>query len=220
MTPPAQPTPDDEISLLDILVVLAENFWLILLVPLAIGAITFGVVSFQPKAYESIAILRSKVALDTEGNAIGESAAVMVARLNSPELQAAAFQSYKELRGEPAAVSATASADGNSLINIIAQGPSAGEAQGYGQALIGVLVPSIRSAYGEPVTMQDIILQAPTLNNKAIKPKRLQLAAMAVILSGLVLTVFVFIRAAVRGLSSNPEGAEKVARIRRGILRR
>jgi len=68
--------------------------------------------------------------------------------------------------------------------------------------------------------MQDIVIQAPTLNEKAVKPKRLQLTAIAVILSGLVLTVFVFIRAALYAAGNNPEGANQIARIRKGILRR
>jgi uncharacterized protein involved in exopolysaccharide biosynthesis len=221
MTPPStQPAPDDEISLLDILVVLAENFWLLALVPLAIGAITFGVVSFLPKTYESVAILHPEVMLDQKGNPIGETPAVLAARLNSPELKAAALQSYAALRGQPAAVFAKASADRQGLVNLSVQGSSCGEAQGYGQALIGTLVPSLRVSDGIAVTMQNIVIQAPTLNDKPVKPKRLQLTAMAVILSGLILTVFVFLRAALRGASGNAEGADKVARIRRGILRR
>ena len=72
---------------------------------------------------------------------------------------------------------------------------------------------------GTKMTMQDIVIQAPTLNDKAVKPKRLQLTAIASILSGLVLAVFVFIRAALRAVADNPDGAEKVVRIRKGILR-
>ncbi len=98
MNTPTQPTPDDEISLLDILVVLAENFWLLVLAPLTIGAITFGIVSFLPKTYESDAILRPKVTLDAQGNSIGETPAVMAARLGSPEVQLAAVDTQPWIR--------------------------------------------------------------------------------------------------------------------------
>jgi hypothetical protein len=300
MTPPTQPTPDDEISLLDILVVLAENFWLLVLAPLAIGAITFGIVSFQPKTYESVFILRPQTVFDEFGNAQGETAALMVARLDSPKLRisAAATQAWiRDRKLEDSqlvsfvqdAASVTADRQSN-LVTLRTFAPSPGDAESLGSALIdsyvqdalphgtaretilnnikvaqnalSVLNPAIdvllsvdeatgkvetdlaSQAASRPaladlvaqrtasenqitalnnslkITMQDIVIQAPMLNEKAVKPKRLQLTAMAVILSGLILTVFVFLRAALRSAAHNPEGSDKVARIRRGILRR
>jgi len=298
MSSPTQPTPDDEISLLDILVVLAENFWLLVLAPLAIGAITFGIVSFLPKTYESVAILKPQTTFDEFGNPQCETAASMVARLDSPELRISAAAPQAWIRDRKledsqlvsfvqGAASVTADRQSN-LVTLRTFAPSPADAQSFGSTLIdayiqaaspqgparesilnnikvaqnalAVLNPAIevllrvdqqtgkvttdlasqsasRSALADLVaqrtanenqitalnntlkmTMQDIVIQAPTLNEKAVKPKRLQLTAVAIILSGLALTVFVFIRAALRGLSSNPEGADKVARIRKGIL--
>jgi uncharacterized protein involved in exopolysaccharide biosynthesis len=53
------PSQDDyEISILDILVVLAENLRLIILVPLIVGLIALGVTFVIPKTYQSTALLR------------------------------------------------------------------------------------------------------------------------------------------------------------------
>ena len=43
----------DEISLLDLMVVIAENWLLLVLVPLAAGAIAYGVLAIQPRPYVS-----------------------------------------------------------------------------------------------------------------------------------------------------------------------
>lgn len=292
------PDPNDEISLLDILVVLAENFWLLLLAPLAIGAITFGIVSFLPKTYESAAILQPRTTYDQFGNPIGETAAVMTARLQSPELQTAAAgrQQWiaeqnldaKKLRSLLEESINIRPDQKSGLVTISAFAPTPGEAQSLAQGLIlsyteaaqpqgaakqqiedriavaqnalAVLDPAInvildidpdtgkvesdRTNQPSPrpaladlvaqktanetqnrelqnslvVTMQDIVLQAPTLEEKPVRPKRLQLTAIATILSGLALTVFVFIRAALRAAAHNRQGADKITRIRKGIL--
>ncbi len=230
MNTPTQPTPDDEISLLDILVVLAENFWLLVLAPLAIGALTFGIVSFLPKTYESVAILRPKVTLDAQGNSIGETPAVMAARLGSPEVQLAAVDSQPWIRKQQfdgvqmakflerfIGVRVDRQSD---IITLNAMAPSPSEAQSLNQAILETVLAKMPPVDGTKMTMQDIVIQAPTLNEKAVKPKRLQLTAIATILSGLVLTVFVFIRAALRAAAHDSEGSDKITRIRKGILRR
>jgi uncharacterized protein involved in exopolysaccharide biosynthesis len=226
---PTQPTPDDEISLLDILVVLAENFWLLVLAPLAIGALTFGIVSFLPKTYESVAILRPKSTLDAQGNSIGETPAVTAARLGSPEVQLAAVDTQPWIRKQQ--LDRVQIADflersigvrvdrQTDIITLSATAPSPSEAQSLNQAILETVLAKMPPVDGTKMTMQDIVIQAPTLNDKAVKPKRLQLTAIASILSGLVLAVFVFIRAALRAVADNPDGAEKVVRIRKGILR-
>jgi capsular polysaccharide biosynthesis protein len=297
MTPqPTQSSPDDEISLLDILVVLAENFWLLVLAPLVIGAIAFGIVSFLPKTYESIAILEPPPTLDNSGT---DGAATMLARLNSPEVRVPSAESQAWIRDRRLgprelqtflqdAVSVRSDRQ-SGLVTVTTHGPSAAEAQSFLQALLegyatvaspqgpereqilqrlkilrsalSILDPAIaafvninketgevssnlaplpaaRPALADlvaqraghenaiqdlekllSISMQDIVLQAPTLNDKAIKPKRLQLTAIATILSGLALTVFVFIRAALRAAAHDPEGSDKITRIRKGILR-
>jgi capsular polysaccharide biosynthesis protein len=105
------------------------------------------------------------------------------------------------------------------IITLSATAPSPSEAQSLNQAILETVLAKMPPVDGTKMTMQDIVIQAPTLNDKAVKPKRLQLTAIASILSGLVLAVFVFIRAALRAVADNPDGAEKVVRIRKGILR-
>jgi uncharacterized protein involved in exopolysaccharide biosynthesis len=300
MSSPTQPTPDDEISLLDILVVLAENFWLLLLAPLAIGAITFGIVSFQPKTYESTATLQPRTTYDKFGNPMGETAAVMTARLQSPELQlptvgkqpfiAERKLDAKELQSLLDETISIRPDQKSGLVTVSAFAPTPGEAQDLAQDMISsyteaarpqgtakqqieeriavaqnalaVLDPAIKAILGvdpktgklksdlanQPApppalddlvaqktanetqirelqnslipTMPDIVLRAPTLEEKPVRPKRLQLTAIATILSGLALTVLVFIRAALRAAAHDPEVSDKITRIRKGILLR
>lgn len=52
---------DCEISILDILVVLAENLRLIVLVPLIVGLIALGATFVIPKTYQSTAIPRTSI---------------------------------------------------------------------------------------------------------------------------------------------------------------
>jgi uncharacterized protein involved in exopolysaccharide biosynthesis len=285
MSSPTQPTPDDEISLLDILVVLAENFWLLVLAPLAIGAITFGIVSFLPKTYESVAILKPLTFYDQFGNLTGETAPIMTARLSSSEVQARAFAQVPDLKHGSFRVRIDSS---SGLVVVNTSASKADEARALAQSLINSYVeaarpqevarqqiveritisqnalavldqaiklisgvnletgsvesdvvrkPASRSTLADlvaqkvaketqilelqkslSVTMQDIVFQSPTLEEKPIRPKRLQLTAVATILSGLALTVFVLIRAGLRAAAHDPEGADKLTRIRKGVL--
>ena len=50
---------DDEISLLDILVVLSENIKLLVIGPILVAAAAYGIASLLPKTYESTAWLRT-----------------------------------------------------------------------------------------------------------------------------------------------------------------
>lgn len=298
MTPPTHPTPDDEISLLDILVVLAENFWLLVLAPLAIGALTFGVVSFLPKTYESVAILKLQTVFDEFGNPQGETDASMVARLSSPELKMSAAGTQAWIRDKKLENSQLASflqeaagvtADRQSnLVTLRALAPSPGDAQSFGSALIDTYVqtaspqgaareiilnnikaaqnalavlnpaievllrvdqqtgkvttdlasqPASRPALADLVAQRtaneneitalsaalnlnadEIVLQAPTLCEKAVKPNPRRSTLVAVVLSCLFMTTLVLIRAAFRAASKSPGGADKIRRIRKGIV--
>jgi len=54
---PNAPAEDDEISLLDLALTVAENLRLLIIGPIAAGLIALGVSSFLPKTFESVAIL-------------------------------------------------------------------------------------------------------------------------------------------------------------------
>ena len=65
------------------------------------------------------------------------------------------------------------------------------------------------SGYG-----QEILLQEPTLPDKPISPKKFQITLISGMLSVFALLVWVFLRAALRAASDDPECASKLARIR------
>ena len=64
------------------------------------------------------------------------------------------------------------------------------------------------------------LIQAPTLPQKASKPKKGLIAIGATLAAGLVLMLFVFVRQAVRGSAKDADAASKMARIRRALALR
>lgn len=90
----AQPIPaqhdDDEIDLLDLLVVIAENLKLLILGPLIVGALALGVTYVMPPTYESVSVMQT-----------GKTTPQLVASLvNSADVLSAVAQ---ELKVEPEA---------------------------------------------------------------------------------------------------------------------
>jgi uncharacterized protein involved in exopolysaccharide biosynthesis len=63
------------------------------------------------------------------------------------------------------------------------------------------------------------LIQAPTLPQKASKPKKALLAIGATLATGLLLLLFVFMRQVTRKTAANAAAAEKLARIRRSLSR-
>ena len=64
------------------------------------------------------------------------------------------------------------------------------------------------------------LIQAPTLPEKASKPKKGLIAIGATLAAGLALMLFVFVRQAVRGAAKDADAASKLARIRRALALR
>jgi capsular polysaccharide biosynthesis protein len=64
------------------------------------------------------------------------------------------------------------------------------------------------------------LIQAPTLPQKASKPKKALLAIGATLATGLLLVLFVFMRQVARKTAANATTAEKLARIRRSLGRK
>lgn len=64
------------------------------------------------------------------------------------------------------------------------------------------------------------LIQAPTLPQKASKPKKGLIAVGATLAAGLALMLFVFVRQAVRGTAKDADTASKMARIRRALALR
>ena len=64
------------------------------------------------------------------------------------------------------------------------------------------------------------LIQAPTLPEKASKPKKGLIVIGATLAAGLALMLFVFVRQAVRGAAKDADAASKMARIRRALALR
>ena len=64
------------------------------------------------------------------------------------------------------------------------------------------------------------LIQAPTLPEKASKPKKGLIVIGATLAAGLALMLFVFVRQAVRGAAKDADAASKLARIRRALALR
>jgi LPS O-antigen subunit length determinant protein (WzzB/FepE family) len=85
--------PDDEISLLDILVVLSENIKLLIIGPILVAASAFGIASLLPKTYESTAWLRPVAFQTGQSGQSGQSGQGIVANLTSQDTLRAFLQS-------------------------------------------------------------------------------------------------------------------------------
>jgi uncharacterized protein involved in exopolysaccharide biosynthesis len=61
------------------------------------------------------------------------------------------------------------------------------------------------------------LVQAPTLPEKAVSPKKGMIAVGATLATGFMLLLFVIIRNGLRNAESDPASAVKLARIRRAL---
>ena len=61
------------------------------------------------------------------------------------------------------------------------------------------------------------LLQAPTLPERAVSPKKSMIAVGATLATGFLLLLWVFIRNGLRGAEADPASAAKLARIRRAL---
>jgi len=61
------------------------------------------------------------------------------------------------------------------------------------------------------------VVQAPSLPERQIKPKKALVAVSATLLSAIGFVLFVFVRRSLRNSASDPETAAKLQRIRRGL---
>ena len=84
--------PNDEISLLDILVVLSENIKLLIIGPILVAAAAYSIASLLPKTYQSIAWLRPVAVVS------GQSGQGVVANVTSKDALSAFLQSSEGLK--------------------------------------------------------------------------------------------------------------------------
>jgi len=268
---------DYEISILDILVVLAENLRLIILVPVVVGLLALGIMFVIPPTYQSTSLLY-----------LGEAA---VPAMNSEEVFSKVLKKTDWIKASTQEAAAEklrkkmqatfVKQDG--IVKITADGPTPSKAAILNNNLIdsyrayslpkGKVLESINEniknssenllrleevakkisqnidkvnpgwegdnvarAYATITTTisqqannifnlkqslagfgPEVIIQAPTMPEKPIKPKKAQITIMAILASGFLTILFVFIRAAFRNLVGDAESSEKIARIRKAI---
>ena len=139
---PNAPADDDEISLLDLALTVAENLRLLIIGPIAAGLVALGVSSFLPKTFESVAILNfadqpEKVASLTTSAAVLDPVAEQLGLTKSATKDAA----RAELRERVSMV--VGRKDG--LLTLTAKGESGEEAQALANAVLAQLFVSVAS---------------------------------------------------------------------------
>ena len=283
--------PDDEISLLDILVVLSENIKLLVIGPILVAAAAYGISSRLPKTYESTAWLRPVAFQSVQS---GQSGQGVVAILNSQDtlrtfLQSSEGGKWSAGLGEQEALAklqGTLKASYNAkqdYVSVSVTGSNPAQAQALCQALIQTGLESLKpaghlksqitakiniekkslkeiediyaklssqlesqasTAQGDKLVEsltrlqerkndlqnsllqlenqlagygEGILLQEPTLPDKPISPKKFQITLISGMLTGFVLLVWAFLRAALRAASDDPECARQFARIRKSF---
>ena len=130
-----------------------------------------------------------------------------------------------QLKGAEARIKNAEDAAGALLKRMELSGAGGGAelARGYGE-----LLTVADAAQKQVAELQALIegltdaqlVQAPTLPQKASKPKKGLIAIGATLAAGLALMLFVFVRQAVRGAAKDADAASKLARIRRALALR
>jgi hypothetical protein len=274
--------PEAEISLLDLLVTLADNVKLLILGPLAAGLTALGIAFVLPQKFESVAILQAEPATAS----LMSTASVLDPTVASLGLDA--DQSVESSRQALRDRIKTATGRSDKLLTITVSGATPQQAQATAKALLAsveaqsrpmgasklkletqladtkmrqqkairagdVLLPVLESINGRKVLPDgrdaDLVkgytellntvsaaqsqalvieaqlegltdsqlLQAPTLPEKAVGPKKGMIAVGTTLATGFLLLLLVFVRSGLRSAEADPASAVKLARIRRAL---
>lgn len=274
--------PEAEISLLDLLVTLADNVKLLVVGPLAAGLTALGIAFVLPQKFESVAILQAEPATAS----LMSTASVLDPTVASLGLDHG--QSVESSRQALRDRVKTATGRNDKLLTITVSGATPQQAQATAKALLAsveaqsrptgasklkletqladtkirqqkairagdVLLPVLESINGRKVLpdgrdaelvkgytellntvsaaqsqalvieaqleglTDSQLLQAPTLPEKAVSPKKGMIAVGTTLATGFLLLLLVFIRSGLRNAESDPASAVKLARIRRAL---
>lgn len=281
---------DDEISLLDLLVTITENIRLLVLGPLLAGLAALGVGFLITPTYESTSVLVAEKSIRVPNEyRVVPSAEIVASMATQPAALDAimattgigAGKNADTARKELASRIKVSVGKKDRLLTIVAQGPTAAEAQALNQAVVAELFSRMqprgaeraaieksladeRQSLAEGLALErrlaatlakdgsrdevsarlytnllaanstkaqlvaaldaqlkgltaDDVVQAPTLPEKHVKPKKALIAVVSALAMGFALLLFVFVRQAMRQASHDPESAEKLARIRSAL---
>ncbi len=274
---------DDEISLLDILVTLAESWKLLVFGPLA-AAVLAGALSFLwPKTFESTAIVRlteAEVALvgavpvldplivkfdllpEFDGNQ-DDARAYLAKKITSKFDKKTGLSTITAIAATPERAQAMGAAAIDALLlellpkgkskdqveqtiisneGIIANNADAIEQlkkqmgkQGQNDTGLDVMMKHYATLTAEVARKElenielkksltvkgaEVFVQQPSLPRRKTSPKRILVALLALLASGFVLVVFVFVRSAWCNASQNEEAAEKIQKIRLAFIKK
>ena len=270
---------EGEITLLDILVTLAENIKLLVIGPVLAGLCALGLAFVLPQTYESVAVVQA----ENFPASLITSAAVLDPITKSMGL-AKSDDAVEEARNDLRAQIRAVAGKTDKLLTLTVSAQSAKQAQAVANALLeqaylqsrpkanarlrletqlaearGRLKgaqsaadsmikrldsPAVSIAggaelargYAETLNASSAaqgqvsaleaqleglspaqLLQAPTLPQKASKPKKVVWAIGAALAAGLLLLVFVFMRQTVRSVARDGQATDKLAKIRRAL---
>ena len=270
---------EGEITLLDILVTLAENIKLLVIGPVLAGLCALGLAFVLPQTYESVAVVQA----ENFPASLITSAAVLDPITKSMGL-AKSDDAVEEARNDLRAQIRAVAGKTDKLLTLTVSAQSAKQAQAVANALLeqaylqsrpkanarlrletqlaeakGRLKSAQRAAdsmikrldspavsvaggaelargYAETLNASSAaqgqvsaleaqleglspaqLLQAPTLPQKASKPKKVVWAIGAALAAGLLLLVFVFMRQTVRSVARDGQATDKLAKIRRAL---
>lgn len=257
---------DDEISLLDILVSLAESWKLLVFGPLIAGVLAGGLSFLLPKTFESVAIVR----MTEEDVALLHAAPVLDPLIEKFGLLAEADGIVDDARQGLKKRLTFAVDKKNKLATITAKGGSPESAQALGKTAIDALLIELQpkgkekeailqeivinnqliasgvylvdrqsgkqndnnsnSSKGQVANLKlnnlelslklqakgkEVFVQEPNLPQREVSPKRNLLVALAVLVSGFALLMFVFIRKAWKSAMQDAKTKVKIIRIKK-----
>ena len=158
---------NDEISLVDLALTVAENLRLLIIGPIAAGLVALGVSSFLPKTFESVAILNVNDGLETVAS-LATTAAVLdpVAEQLGLTKSATRDAARVALRGRVSM--AVGRKDG--LLTLTAKGESGEEAQALANAVLAQLFVSVAPKGQDEVDLEKSLALARSLyaNNQLV----------------------------------------------------
>lgn len=271
-------TTAEEISLLDMLVTLAENVKLLIIGPLVMGLCALGIGFVLPQTYQSVAVLQAEQStaslMSTAAVLDPVIASLGLAKDDTVEdARRKLREQIKTVIGRndkllTLTVSATAAQQAQAIANAVLQqtylqsrpkgnvrarletqlveaqtrlknaqdaaagllkrlessgsGANGGAelARGYADLLsaTGAAQNQISALESQLEGLSEaMVIQAPTLPQKASQPKKGLIAIGATLATGLVLLLFVFMRQALRNTVANETSSGKLARIRRAL---
>jgi len=278
-SPDHDSTDDQEIDLLDLLAVAAENVKLLILGPLIVGLLALGGAYALPKTYESVSVLSTEEVNPAVVGSWATSGDLLSRVLK--ELGWFKDKSNEQAVRQTRALLIVAVGKQDKLVTLTTQGETPEAARQLNQRVLDQLVQYSRptgpkkaalqfqletqkaSLAGAVALEKDLgsllmsgklvteaqsrvfsdllrsktelvarvaqlqlqleglnasnVVQAPSLPERQIKPKKALVAVSATLLSAIGFVLFVFVRRSLRNSASDPETAAKLQRIRRGL---